>query len=227
MKRAEPSPRRPGPTSPPVLGRPSDRFSPPGPGRTAFLGLTGGIGAGKSTALDALARAGAAVLSTDRVVHELYASPEVVDAVRSRFGEAVVSDGEVDRPVLAQRAFATDEDRVWLEELLWPRVGSRMAQWRADLERRPEPPRAAVVEVPLLFEAGMEDVFDATIAVVASEELRASRAEARGHEALVERSARQLTQQEKAHRATYVVVNDGTVDELDSKLSELLEMLGS
>ena len=160
-------------------------------------------------------------------MHELYASPEVVDAVRSRFGEAVVSDGEVDRPVLAQRAFATDEDRVWLEELLWPRVGSRMAQWRADLERRPEPPRAAVVEVPLLFEAGMEDVFDATIAVVASEELRASRAEARGHEALVERSARQLTQQEKAHRATYVVVNDGTVDELDSKLSELLEMLGS
>jgi dephospho-CoA kinase len=87
--------------------------------------------------------------------------------------------------------------------------------------------RAAVVEVPLLFESGMEDQFDATIAVIAAEELRASRAGGRGHEALQERSARQLTQQEKAHRATYVVVNDGTVDELDSKLSELLEMLGS
>ena len=175
----------------------------------------------------ALERAGAAVLSSDRVVHELYESPEVVDAVRSRFGDGVVSGGAVDRPALARRVFATDQDRAWLEALLWPRVQSRTAQWRSELARRPDPPRAAVVEVPLLFEAGMEDTFDATIAVVASEELRASRAGARGHEALVERSARQLTQQEKAHRATYVVVNDGTVDELGSKLSELLEMLGS
>ena len=84
-----------------------------------------------------------------------------------------------------------------------------------------------VVEVPLLFESGMEGAFDATIAVIASEDLRAERAGARGHEALAERSARQMTQQEKAHRATYVVVNDGTVEELDSKLAELLEMLGS
>jgi dephospho-CoA kinase len=73
----------------------------------------------------------------------------------------------------------------------------------------------------------MEGRVDATIAVVATEELRASRAGARGHAALEERSARQLSQKEKAHRATYVVVNDGTVEELDSKLSELLEMLGS
>ena len=100
-----------------------------------------------------------------------------------------------------------------------------MGAWRGDLERRPEPPRAAVVEVPLLFEAEMDAVFDATIAVVASEELRASRAGARGHEALAERSARQLTQKEKAQRATYVVVNDGTVEDLESKLSSLLEKL--
>ena len=200
--------------------------SPHGGGRVPFLGLTGGIGAGKSTALAALERAGAAVLSTDRVVHELYADPSVVDAVHSRFGASVVSDGVVDRPALARRAFATEDDRAWLEGLLWPRVASRMVAWRSALERRPDRPRAAVVEVPLLFEAGMEDAFDATIAVVASEELRASRAGARGHEALEERSARQLTQQEKAHRATYVVVNDGTVDQRDSKVSELLEMLG-
>lgn len=102
-----------------------------------------------------------------------------------------------------------------------------MAEWRASLEHAVPPPRAAVVEVPLLFEAGMEDAFDATIVVVASEGVRASRAGARGHEALAERSSRQLTQQEKAQRATYVVVNDGTVEELESKLSALLEKLGS
>ncbi len=166
------------------------------------------------------------MLSTDQVVHELYASPDVIDAVRRRFGESVVSDGAVDRAALARRAFATPSDREWLEGLLWPRVGSRMASWRASLAALPDPPRAAVVEVPLLFESGMDGAFDATIAVIASEELRAARAGARGHEALEERSARQLSQQEKAHRATYVVVNDGTVKELDSKLSELLEMLG-
>ena len=195
--------------------------------RIPFVGLTGGIGAGKSTALSALERAGAAVLSTDRVVHELYEDDDVVSAVRGRFGDAIERDGVVDRAALARVAFATAEDREWLEGLLWPRVGERMASWRAAEEGAVEPRRALVVEVPLLFESGMEGLFDATIAVVAAEELRSSRAGARGHEALQERSARQLTQQEKAHRATYVVVNDGTVEELDSKLSELLEMLES
>jgi dephospho-CoA kinase len=183
-----------------------------------FVGLTGGIGAGKSTALDALERLGAAVLSTDRVVHELYDEPDVREAVLERFGS-------VDRGEIAQRAFATREDREWLEGLLWPRVGARMIEWRQGLEAADPPPRAAVVEVPLLFESGMGDAFDATIAVVADEDLRAERAGARGHQALAERSARQLTQQEKAQRATYTVVNDGTVGQLESKLSDVLEML--
>ena len=164
------------------------------------------------------------MLSTDAVVHELYGDDDVVSAVVGRFGAAIERDGVIDRPALARVAFATAEDREWLEGLLWPRVGERMAAWRAAL---PEGVRAAVVEVPLLFESGLEAGFDATIAVIAAEELRASRAGARGHEALEERSARQLTQQEKAHRATYVVVNDGTVEELESKLSSVLEMLGS
>jgi dephospho-CoA kinase len=174
-----------------------------------------------------LERLGAAVLSTDRVVHELYDTPEVRGAVVARFGDAVAPGGVVDRGALAQRAFATDGDRAWLEGLLWPLVGARMVAWRAGLEQRSPRPRAAVVEVPLLFESGMETAFDATIAVVAGEAMRAARAGARGHEALAERSARQLSQQEKAHRATYVVVNDGTVEELESKLSALLEMLNT
>jgi dephospho-CoA kinase len=157
-------------------------------------------------------------------VHELYSDDDVLTAVRERFGHAIERDGVVDRGALARVAFATAEDREWLEGLLWPRVGERMASWRASL---PEGARAAVVEVPLLFESGMDGQFDATIAVIASEDLRASRAGARGHEALEERSARQLSQQEKAHRATYVVVNDGTVEELESKLSSMLEMLES
>jgi dephospho-CoA kinase len=191
-----------------------------------FIGLTGGIGAGKSTALAALERLGAAVLSTDAVVHQLYAGDEVRDAVVDRFGPEVAPGGIVDRSVLATRAFATPEQRAWLEGLLWPRVGARMAQWREQLETVEPSPPAAVVEVPLLFESGMDGAFDATIAVLADELVRAERASARGHEALDERSLRQLSQAEKAERASYVVVNDGTVEELEGKLSSVLDKLG-
>jgi dephospho-CoA kinase len=165
------------------------------------------------------------VLSTDRVVHELYESDEVRDAVSARFGEVLEPGGSVDRAAVARAAFATPEDRDWLEQLLWPRVGARIAAWREELEHAAPAPRAAVVEVPLLFEAGMDAAFDATIAVLADEAVRAERAGARGHQSLDERSARQLSQQEKAHRATYVVINDGSVEELRHKLSAVLEKL--
>jgi dephospho-CoA kinase len=192
-----------------------------------FVGLTGGIGSGKSTALDALEHLGAAVLSTDRVVHGLYESDEVRDLVVERFGPDVAPDGVVDRAAVARAAFATSENRAWLEGVLWPRVGAQMAAWRASLDAAVAPPRAAVVEVPLLFESGMDGAFDATIAVIADEDVRAERAAGRGHEALDERRKRQLSQQEKAQRATYVVVNDGTVDELQVKLSDVLDKLGT
>jgi dephospho-CoA kinase len=127
--------------------------------------------------------------------------------------------------VVARHAFATAEDRRWLEELIWPRVGERIAAWRAQLAARSPQPRAAVVEVPLLFESGMDGVFDATIAVTADDDLRARRAGARGHAALAERDARQLPAAEKARRATYAVANDGSLAELEGKLSVILENL--
>jgi dephospho-CoA kinase len=160
-------------------------------------------------------------------VHELYEDPAVRDAVIDRFGQDVAPGGRIDRGAVARAAFASPEGRGWLEELIWPRVGARMAQWREDADRADPAPRAAVVEVPLLFESGMEAAFDATIVVVADERVRSERAGARGHEALEERGARQLSQQEKAERATYVVENDGTVEQLEAKLSATLEMLES
>jgi len=86
-------------------------------------------------------------------------------------------------------------------------------------------PRAAVAEVPLLFESGMEGAFDATIAVVSAEDLRRERAATRGHALEDERAARQLPQDEKARRATYVVRNDGSTAELERELSAVLDKL--
>ncbi|HEX3510269.1 MAG TPA: dephospho-CoA kinase [Solirubrobacteraceae bacterium] len=190
-----------------------------------FVGLTGGLGSGKSTALAALARLGAATISSDAVVHELYEGDELRDAVVERFGEDVAPGGSVDRSVLARRAFATAEDRAWLEQLLWPRVGARVAEWLAAARAQEPAPRAAVVEVPLLFEAGMEPIYDATIAVLADEEVRAGRAAARGHAVVDERAARQLSQDEKAARATFVVRNDGSEEDLERELSAVLAKL--
>ncbi len=200
------------------------------PDNVAFVGLTGGMGSGKSTALAALERLGAAVISSDAVVHELYASnAQLRDAVVERWGSEVAPGGVVDRSAVAERAFASAEERAWLEGLLWPLVGARVAEWLTEARAAPgagaATPRAAIVEVPLLFEAGLEGLYDATIAVVSDEEVRRERASARGHALADERSARQLSQQEKAQRATYVVRNDGTVQELEQELSELLDKL--
>lgn len=191
------------------------------PDRTPFVGLTGGIGAGKSEALRALERLGAATLSTDAVTHELLQTAEVRDVLVEKLGAEVAPDGQIDRAAVAARVFGDDEQRKWLESVLWPRVGERVARFRESVEGVP----AAVVEVPLLFESGMEAVFDKTIAVIADEVVRVERADARGHEAVQERTARQLSQEEKAARADYVVRNDGTVEELETKLSEVLEKL--
>ena len=195
-----------------------------------FVGLTGGMGAGKSTALEALRRLGAAVLSTDAVVHELYQQPQLRDAVVERWGAQVAPGGQVDRAAVAQRAFASDEDRRWLEGLLWPLVGARVAAWLAEVRSghggAPRP-RAAVVEIPLLFESGMQDAYDATIAVVSDESLRRERASARAHALVDERAARQLSQEEKARRATFVVRNDGSREDLERALSAVLEKLAS
>jgi dephospho-CoA kinase len=191
-----------------------------------FVGLTGGMGAGKSTALQALGELGAQTLSTDAVVHELYGDERVRDAVVERWGEQVAPGGVVDRAAVAAKAFAGGEqERRWLEELLWPLVGARIAGWLEHVRALRPAPKAAVVEVPLLFEAGMERGFDATIAVIAEEQMRRQRADGRGHALADERAARQLSQGEKAQRATFVVHNDGSVEDLRRELAEVLVKL--
>ena len=193
-----------------------------------FVGLTGGIGAGKSEALAALERLGAATISTDAVVHELYDDPEVRDAVVARWGDEVAPGrARWTAPPWPAARSPTDDERAWLEGLLWPRVGAAGRRVARDRVRARAGAAALVVETPLLFEAGMEAHFDATIAVVADEAVRAERAGARGHEALDERTARQLPQDEKAARATYAVENSGTLRELEQELSEVLAKLTS
>lgn len=186
------------------------------------IGLTGGIAAGKSEALAALGRLGAATLSSDAVVHELLDSEPLRGRLVERWGADVAPDGQVDRAKIGEIVFADPDQLTWLEGQIHPLVGERMSAWLAAL---PSETELAVVEVPLLFEVGRHEVFDTTVAVVAAEEVRRRRAEARGHALVDEREARQLSQAEKAERADHVVANDGSVEDLERALSALIARL--
>jgi dephospho-CoA kinase len=172
--------------------------------------------------MKALEELGAATLSTDAVVHELLQTDELRELLIGRLGPEVAPGGSVDRSRVAELAFGDPEHREWLEGELWPRVGRRVAEWKARMDAADPPPRAAVVEVPLLFESGMDSAFDHTVAVVADEEVRRRRAGERGHAAVESRSGRQLSQSEKAERADFVVRNEGTLGELKDELARFL-----
>jgi len=186
------------------------------------IGLTGGIAAGKSEALQAFARLGAATLSSDAVVHELLESEELRDRLVERWGSEVAPEGKIERGKIGEIVFADPEQLTWLEAQIHPLVQQRTAEWLLSL---PEDTEVAVVEVPLLFEAGGDKAFDTTVAIVTADEVRRERAAARGHALVDEREARQLTQPEKAERAEHAIPNDGTVEDLERRLSALLEKL--
>lgn len=193
----------------------------PGP---ALIGLTGGIAAGKSEVLRILGELGAATLSTDEVVHDLLATEEVRGLLIQRWGSKVAPEGELDRGRIAGIVFEEPTELAWLESVLHPRVGGRVIEWRQGL---PAELDVAVVEVPLLFEGRMAEVFDATIAVVAADPVRELRAAERGTGELEGRSTRQLSQEEKSARATHVVRNDGTLADLEAELRDLYPRLAA
>jgi dephospho-CoA kinase len=187
---------------------------------TRFVGLTGGIGAGKSETLAAFERLGAATLSTDRVAHDLLDDDEVRAALIDRWGEGIAPGGSVDREKVSEIVFNDRDELTWLENVTHPRVGAHVIEWRHSLG--PEV-AVAVVEVPLLFEAAMEDAFDATVAVVADDERRDARLRERGQGGLEGREARQLDQTEKASRADLVIRNDASLQELESEVKRAIE----
>jgi dephospho-CoA kinase len=190
--------------------------------RPLTIGLTGGIAAGKTEALAAFERLGAATISSDAVVHELLETEPLLSRLIERWGRKVAPGGRVDRDRIGSIVFADTDELKWLEGQIHPLVGERIGAWLRSLSDNTD---VAVVEVPLLFEAGMEEAFDTTIAVIAADEIRSERARARGHALVDEREARQLVQTEKASRAAHVVQNDGSVEDLERELSALVEKL--
>jgi len=193
--------------------------------RPLAVAVTGGIGAGKSEALAAFQRHGAAVVSSDEIVHRLIREDdEVQDALVQRFGERIRDEaGQIDRAAIADLVFDSPEDLAWLEALLHPRVAREYLEWREQLAALPKPPAVCATEVPLLYEVGAEERFDVVVVVTAPEEVRKSRTEV----PVDVRSGRLIPDGEKVERADYAYVNDGTRGELDAFVAGVLEQLAA
>ena len=181
------------------------------------VAITGGIGAGKSEALRAFARHGAATASADEIVHRLYADPDVQAALVERWGDDVLSGGLVDRQRIGEIVFADRDELAWLESLLHPRVVAEQARWRSE-----QTAPLVVVEIPLLYETGGEARFDAVVVITAPEETRRGRTEVAD---VTERQVRLLSDEEKAERADFVYVNDGSLDDLDAFVRSVVQRL--
>lgn len=204
------------------------RPHPPSPLQTAStspvsVAITGGIGAGKSAALAAFSRHGAATVSADELVHRLLSKdPEVLRELEAHFGAEVVGpDGGADREAIARIVFNDPAELEWLERLLHPRVIRSQAAWREELAAGPDPPRVIVTEVPLLFETGGDERFDVVVVITASPEVRAVR-----RPVADKREDRLLPDSEKVRRADYSYVNDGTLAELDAFVADVMSRLG-
>jgi len=192
--------------------------------RPIAVAITGGIGAGKSEALAAFRRHGAATVSSDEIVHELLRRDDVKQAIVDRLGLGVVGpDGELDRGAIGSAVFDDREALDWLERLLHPLVSAEYLRWRDGLAELPNPPRVCVTEVPLLYEAGSESSFDKVVVITAPAQLR----RARSPVASVDRERRLLPDREKAARADFVYRNLGTLEELDAFVASVMHDLGT
>jgi dephospho-CoA kinase len=186
--------------------------------RPLAVALTGGIAAGKSEALRAFARHGAAVISSDDVVHRLYREDEGLQAaLRERWGDRVFRNGEVDRAEIGRVVFADPAELAWLEAELHPRVRAAVDDWVAG-----ETADVVVAEIPLLYETGGEARFDRVVVVTAPADVREAR-----REPAAEREARLVPEDEKLRRADFSYVNDGSLEELDAFVAGVLEELQS
>jgi len=189
------------------------------------VGLSGGIGCGKSTVLGFFREAGWHTVDSDAVVRELLATDASVQAqLRSRWGEAVFADGAVDRGVVAKRAFSQEGDLKWLEELLHPLVRK---SWLASIDQAPG--ANWLVEIPLLFEKRLETLFDLTVCISSPSDVVADRMVTRAYtEAQIEqRRKQQMPLEEKIERADYLISNAGSLEFLKQQTTRLIEQIAA
>jgi dephospho-CoA kinase len=182
------------------------------------VGLTGGIGAGKSTALSLFAGLGAQVISADELVHDLYEQPDLVAEVGAHFGPGVVSsDGVVDRARLAEAVRGRPDELRFLEELTHSRVSREIVR----RVMAAGPGSVIVCEVPLLFESGFEGLFDLVVTIEADRLVRRRRSvQSFDLGQFTELESLQTSREQRTKGSDLSYVNDGGLAELAEFVEE-------
>jgi dephospho-CoA kinase len=191
-----------------------------------LIGITGGVATGKSLVARLFEQQGAVALSADAIAREVTApdSP-AVHRIAAELGRRFVHDGVLDRAGLGEHVFACPEDRRKLERIVHPEVLRRLRDAIDDLRNREHPPEVVVVEVPLLYEVGLENWFDEVVVVTASEKEQIRRLAVRDGldaEAARGRIEAQMPLGAKAARAHHVIINDGSEDTLMPQVQAIL-----
>lgn len=195
-------------------------------GHKPVLGLIGGIGAGKSTAARCFAARGGFVIDADKLGHVALEVPDVKRRLTERWGERALNpDGTANRRAIAGIVFDTPVERVWLEGVVFPQIGELA---KAEILKAQTDPAArfVVLDAAVLLEAGWRAMCDKIVYLDAPRELRLKRLTARSHWTDADLTAREAAQwpaERKKHQADSVVTNDGTPDQLHSKLDVLLK----
>lgn len=185
-----------------------------------ILGVTGGMGCGKSTVCKLLEDLGFNRIDSDEIIREqILRSDAVVSAVGERFEDKVLnSEGQIDRKQLSDQVFGNDQDRLWLEELIHPLL---FDEWRATLRSKPD--AQWVIEVPLLFEKQLENWFDFIVCVASSPNQQLARLEQRGipRPLAEQRISKQLLLAMKIELSDFVLWNDGPISFLKDQVKIL------
>jgi len=194
------------------------------------IGIIGGVASGKSLVAAYFAEQGAGVLDADRAGHEVLELPEVREAVRRRWGDGVFdTGGKIDRQRVAERVFRPGpeghRDRKFLEDLTHPRIRQRLAEQTEAMARSGK--KAAVLDAPLLLEAGWDKLSETLVFVDAPREQRLARAAARGwrHEDVAARESSQWPIEQKRRRADVVIDNSGTPEQTRAQVADVWRRL--
>ena len=190
------------------------------------IGVTGGIGSGKTTVCNILNALGCRIFNADQVAKELQETdPEVIAGIKALFGEEIYTGNVPNRKKIAQLVFSDKEKLMALNRLIHPKVFARFYEAKLDAERKGE--RVLVKEAAILFESGGNKQVDETIAVLADRDLRIKRLEGKGltRDEIEQRMSMQLSDDELRQHADHVIENNGTLEELQSKVKETLEKI--
>jgi len=190
------------------------------------LGVTGGLGAGKSIACQRFKENGAVIFDADSIAKEILQTNQAIqDRIVEEFGADIIKDGQVDTQKLASQAFSNEENQSILNNIVHPYVIEAFEKRRDELEKKIG---LLVVDAPLIFESGFDSHLDHTLLIFASMKMRIARALRRGNltrEEILRRMDLQMPEEDKRDLASFVIENNGSIEELNQEIDKLYHQL--